>query len=99
MESRRSGGRPSVMILQEDERTFDGARHRPMASAIQLSHDIQLPCHPLTTGRRLHENNKVHPFLQADKARLTPANREAREGFALQHIVFDAEYWKTNSHG
>lgn len=92
VETRPRSGRPRVTTQQQDDRILEAVQHRPLTSAVRVTQDLQLPCHPRTTRRRLHENN-IHCYIPAKKGRLTQEHKEARLGFALQHLAMDPRYW------
>ncbi|KAK4306668.1 hypothetical protein Pmani_021525 [Petrolisthes manimaculis] len=87
-------GRPKVTSRQEEQQIITTTRERPMLSSYQIIHHLQLPHYPRTTRRRLHEGG-IHCFVPAVKETLSPANKEARLGFALQYLPMEPEFWET----
>lgn len=53
--TRPRSGRPRITSSLQDQTLIDAARQMPYTNAVDLTKELQLPCHPVTTRRRLHE--------------------------------------------
>lgn len=86
-------GRPKVTTQEDVNRIMDTIQVHPKLNAVKLTRDLQLPCHPRTTRRRLHEN-KINCYVTAKKEKLSQSQKECRLGFALQYLTVDESFWK-----
>lgn len=94
VETRPRSGRPKCTSHQDEQRILQEVARNSLQSAAEVTRNLQLTCSIRTTQRRLHESN-IDCYKPAINEVLTQAHKETRLGFALQHLVMDADAWKT----
>lgn len=91
--TRPRSGRPKVTSQDDVDRLIAAARQAPKTTAVSWTRELQLPCHPITTRRRLQEAG-LGCHVPAVKEELTEANKLARLTFARQYVQYDANFWE-----
>ena len=86
-------GRPHVTTRQQDEQIIAAAINDPLKTSVSITQELHLPCTPQTTRQRL-KNHGIRCHVPAVKEELKEWHRDTRLGFALQHLVYDIDYWK-----
>ncbi|XP_064108029.1 uncharacterized protein LOC135216580 [Macrobrachium nipponense] len=86
-------GRPHVTTRRHDEQIVAASRANSKKAVVTITQELHLPCTPQTTRRRLREHG-IGCHVLAVKEELKEWHRDARLGFALQHLVDDSDYWK-----
>ncbi|KAK4316785.1 hypothetical protein Pmani_012088 [Petrolisthes manimaculis] len=91
--TRPRSGRPKVTSQDDEDRLIAAARQSPKTTAVSWTRELQLPCHPITTRRRLQEAG-LDCQVPAVKEQLTEANKLARLTFAQQYVQHDINFWE-----
>ncbi|KAK4315797.1 hypothetical protein Pmani_012991 [Petrolisthes manimaculis] len=91
--TRPRSGRPKVNSQDDEDRLIAAARQSPKTTAVSWTRELQLPCHPITTRRRLQEAG-LDCHVPAVKEQLTEANKLARLTFAQQYVQHDINFWE-----
>lgn len=91
--TRPRSGRPRVTTPDEDARLMAAVDNTPMKTMVDLTRELNLPCHPQTTRNRLHKSG-IHCYVPARKPKLTDAHKEARLAFALEYLAVDPTFWR-----
>jgi hypothetical protein len=86
-----SGGR-RISTRNEDEQLLTVIRHSPFTTATAAVNISNFPGSVRTSRRRLR-NSELRNHAAARKIRLTPQHKEARVGFALEHLIKDNAFW------
>lgn len=89
----RSGG-PRVTTPAEDQHIQRAAERAPLSSAVRITREAGVQCHPVTTRRRLHETGKKC-FIPARKETLTETHRQARRRFAEAYADAGVDFWRS----
>ncbi|KAK3895735.1 hypothetical protein Pcinc_000658 [Petrolisthes cinctipes] len=69
--------RPRVTTKEDDERLRRAVERNPQMTAVTLTREAELPCHVVTTRRRLWEAG-LRCHIPARKEMLTEANKQSR---------------------
>ncbi|KAK4329208.1 hypothetical protein Pmani_000436 [Petrolisthes manimaculis] len=91
--TRPRSGLPKVTSQDDEDRLIAAARQSPKTTAVSWTRELQLPCHPITTRRRLQEAG-LDCQVPAVKEQLTEANKLARLTFAQQYVQHDINFWE-----
>lgn len=91
--TRRRPGRPRVSSGDDDARLVEAAVENPLTTAVALTRDVPMPCHPVTTRRRLVEYG-LQCYVPAVKETLTEVNKAARLTFAQENIHHGLDFWR-----
>jgi transposase len=86
-----SGGR-RISTRNEDEQLLTVIRNSPFTTATAAVNISNFPGSVRTSRRRLR-NSELRNHAAARKIRLTPQHKEARVGFALEHLAKDNAFW------
>jgi transposase len=86
-----SGGR-RISTRNEDEQLLTVIRNSPFTTATAAVNISNFPGSVRTSRRRLR-NSELRNHAAARKIRLTPQHKEARVGFALEHLTKDNAFW------
>lgn len=84
-------GRPRVTTPEQDARMVTLCQNHPKMSAVHITRNLQLPCTPQTTRRRLRAN-AIGCHVPAHKQQLNQHHKESRLGFALQYLGADPSF-------
>ncbi|KAK3881418.1 hypothetical protein Pcinc_014138 [Petrolisthes cinctipes] len=87
-------GRPRVTTNEDDERLRRAVERNPQMTAVTLTREAELPCHVVTTRRRLWEAG-LRCHIPARKEMLTEANKQSRLRFAQTYVNVGADIWKS----
>ncbi|KAK3891902.1 hypothetical protein Pcinc_002614 [Petrolisthes cinctipes] len=91
--TRPRSGRPKVISQDDEDRLIAAAHQAPKTTIVSWTRELQLPCHPITTRRRLQEAG-LDCHVPAVKEKLTEANKLARLKFAQQYVQHDINFWE-----
>ncbi|KAK3875590.1 hypothetical protein Pcinc_019549 [Petrolisthes cinctipes] len=94
VETRPRSGRPRKITPQQDAMLVNAARRAPQSTAVSLTSELQLPCHPSMSRRHLHEAG-VHCYVPAVKEVLNDVMKESRLRFAQHYSNFGMDFWNT----
>lgn len=94
VETRPRSGRPRNITPQQDAMLVNAARRAPHLTAVSLTSELQLTCHPSTSRRHLHEAG-VHCYVPAVKEVLNDVMKESRLKFAQHYGNFGMDFWNT----
>lgn len=85
-------GRPRVTTPAADEHIQRAVERAPLSTAVRITRETGVQCHPITTRRRIRETGR-QCFIPARKETLTEAHREARKRFAEAYAGVD--FWRS----
>lgn len=94
METKPRSGRAQVTSARQDAMIVENAKANPMQTSVQITRDLGLNCHRMTTRRRLHEA-RINCHIPTRKDWLTTAYKESRLRFARENLPDTAEYWRS----
>ncbi|KAG7155774.1 putative winged helix-turn-helix domain containing protein 11 [Homarus americanus] len=83
-------GRPRVTTPAADQQIQRAAERAPLSTAVRITRETGVQCHPITTRRRIRETGR-QCFIPARKETLTEAHREARTSSTVVHTADDYE--------
>lgn len=86
-------GRPRVTCAEEDAGLVQAARTNPLTTAVTLTREVPMACHPSTTSRRLAEAG-LRCYVPAVKETLTEEMKAARLRFAQENIHYGVDFWR-----
>lgn len=85
-------GRHKISCGEQDEALVNVIQERPFTTAVQATAVTNFPGSVRTARRRIKESG-LRNYAAARKTRLRPCDKEARIGFALEHLVRDNAFW------
>ncbi|KAK3891784.1 hypothetical protein Pcinc_004325 [Petrolisthes cinctipes] len=88
-------GRPRVTTKEDDERLRRAVERNPQMTAVTLTREAELPCHVVTTRRRLWEAG-LRCHIPARKEMLTEANKQSR--LSSRSPVLEVERYQIFGH-
>lgn len=91
--TRPRSGRPRVISQQESDNLVAAVTQAPRTTAVSLTRDLGLRCHPVTTRRRLREAG-LNCHVPAVKEVLSEQNKAARLRFAQNNIRHGLDFWR-----
>lgn len=86
-------GRPRASTAVDDIMLVHNIEHNPFLKAREAIMNANFPASVFTARRRIQEAN-LKNYAAARKIRLTDRHKEARLGFALQHLPHDNNFWE-----
>jgi transposase len=92
MEARSNSGTTSRFRRNQNEQLLNVIRNSPFTTAIAAVNISNFQGSVRTSRRRLR-NSGLRNHAAARKIRLTPRHKEARVGFALEHLAKDNAFW------
>ena len=85
--------RPHTTSPQQDEQIIGTSINDPLETAVAITQELHPPCTPQTTREKLRKHGiKCH--VPAVEEELKDGDCDTRLGFALQHLVYDFDFWK-----
>ncbi|KAG7161892.1 putative helix-turn-helix domain containing protein 1 [Homarus americanus] len=87
-------GRPRVTTPAADQQIQRAAERAPLSTAVRITRETGVQCHPITTRRRIRKNGR-QCFIPARKETLTEAHREAHKRFAEAYADVGVDFWRS----
>ena len=91
--TRPRSGRPRITKPAEEQQIQRATDRAPLSTAVAITRETGVQCHPVTTRRRIRETGRTF-FIPAHKETLTEAHRQARKGFAEAYADVGEEFWR-----
>jgi hypothetical protein len=92
VERQPGSGRHRISTIEEDEALVNTVRLNPFTTAVNAVAVTNFPgC--VRTARKRIRSSGLKNYVAAKKLRLTPHHKEASVGWALQHILYDSDFW------
>jgi transposase len=94
VERRPGSGRHPVSVGDQDEALLNIIRGSPFTTAVNAANTTLFPGSIRTVRRRLRAS-ELRNRASARKIGLTPRHKEAKIGFALEHLARDEVFWSS----
>lgn len=92
--TRPRSGQPRITTPDEDDEIRREAERQPLTTAVNITRNVGLRCHPVTVRRRLKEAG-LNCYIPARKETLSEVHREARLRFAQAYVNREIELWRS----